>query len=63
MNVEFNASDLQIWKNPSGELTDYDICFTRDGVYVTIGLSEELVETLREWLNNYQSLGETVSEG
>ena len=55
MNVEFNASDLQIWKNPSGEIVDYDICFSRDGVYVTIGLSEELVETLREWLNNYQS--------
>lgn len=52
MNVEFNANHVQVWKNPSGEIPKYDICFTRNGTYVTIGMSEELMEHLRQWLNN-----------
>jgi len=61
MNVEFVADHVQIWKNEEGR-PDYDICFTRDGVYVTIGMSGELMEHFRQWINNIQSSKERAIE-
>lgn len=55
MNVEFVANHIQIWKNEEEDKPDYDVCFTRDGIYVIIGMNEELMEHLRQWLNNIQS--------
>ncbi len=58
MNVEFNADHIQIWKNESIEDgdSDYSLCCTKDGIYVIVGISEELMETLGKWINNIQSL-------
>jgi len=53
MNVEFVANHIQIWeKEDDDELSDYYLCFTQNGIYVTIGMSEELMEHIRQWLNN-----------
>ena len=56
MNVEFVANHIQIWKKEDDdESSDYYLCFTQNGIYVTIGVDIELMEHLRQWLNNIHS--------
>ena len=57
MNIEFDANHLQIFKDDKITPPDYRIMFSRDGVYVDIGLTDELMERLRQWLNNIHSSG------
>ena len=53
MNVEFIANHIQIWKKEDDdELADYYFGFTRNGVYVTVGMSVEMMGRIRQWLNN-----------
>lgn len=64
MNVEFVADSIQIWKNDGEDEPDYDMCFTRNarnGVYVTVGMSAELMEHLRQWLNNIHDSRESAN--
>ena len=54
MNIEMLASHVQLFKD-EGYDESWELLFSHDGCYISIGLSDELFETLRQWMNNYHS--------
>ena len=53
MNVEMIATHVQLIREEEHDEPDWELLFSHDGCYISIGLSDELFEALRQWMNNY----------
>ena len=54
MNVEMLAEHVQLIKEEEHGESDWELLFSHGGCYISIGLSDEQFEALRQWMNNYK---------